>query len=57
MTRKTIAVLMILLVVVKMGATIEIFSPEVDKYFPHNHHNYAIDKIADSPILRSLLNN
>ena len=57
MTRKTIAVLMVLLVVVKMGVTIEILGPEVDKFIPHDYHSYANNKILDSPILRSLLYN
>ena len=55
MTRASIMV--IFLLVVTTSASIEIFSPEVDKHFPHNYHNYAIDKIVDSPILRSLFNN
>ena len=55
MTRANIVV--ILLAVVTTSAAIEIFSPEVDQHFPHNYHNYAIDKIVDSPILRSLFNN
>ena len=55
MTRANIVV--ILLAVVTTSASIEIFSPEVDQLFPHNYHNYAIDKIVDSPILRSLFNN
>ena len=55
MTRANIVV--ILLAVVTTSASIEIFSPEVDNFLPHNYHNYAIDKIVDSPILRSLFNN
>ena len=57
MTRKTIAVLMVLLVVVKMGVTIEILGSEVDKFIPFDYHNYAANKVLDSPILRSLLYN
>ena len=53
----TRAIVMVLLVVVKMSAAIEIYSPEVDKILPHNYHNYANDKILDSPILRSLFYN
>ena len=49
--------MVILLVVVTTSAAIEIYSPEVDKILPHNYHNYASDKILDSPILRSLFNN
>ena len=40
MTRANIVV--ILLAVVTTSAAIEIFSPEVDQYFPHNYHNHAI---------------
>ena len=53
MTRVSI---MVLLLVVTTSASIDVF-PEVDNYFSHNHHSHAIDKIADSPILRILLNN
>ena len=55
MTRASIMV--IFLLVVTTNASIEFFSPEVDNHFSHNYHSHAIDKIADSPILRSLLNN
>ena len=54
MTRVSI---MVLLLVVTTSASIDVFSPEVDNYFSHNHHSHAIDQIADSLILRILLNN
>ena len=57
MTRAMNVILMVLLVVVKMSVAIEILSPEVDKFLPHNYHDYANAKILDSPILRSLLHN
>ena len=44
------------LLVVTTSASIDVF-PEVDNYYSHNHHSHAIDQIADSPILRILLNN
>ena len=49
--------LWILLIVVKMCASIEIYSPEVDKIPPHNYYSHANNKILDSPILRSLYYN
>jgi hypothetical protein len=57
MSRTTNVILMVLLVVVRMSVAIEILSPEVDKFLPHNYHDYANAKILDSPILRSLLHN
>ena len=57
MSRATNVILMVLLVVVRMSVAIEIFSPEVDKFLPHNYHDYANAKILDNPILRSLLHN
>ena len=48
---------LVLLVVVKICAAIEIYNPEVGGILPHNHYSYANNKINDSPILRSLLFN
>ena len=50
----TKVMVLVLLVVVKSCAAIEIYSPEVGGILPHNHYSYANDKIIDSPILRSL---
>ena len=50
----TKVIVLVLLVVVKMCAAIEIFNPEVGGILPHKYYSYADDKIIDSPILRSL---
>ena len=54
MTRASIMVLILL--VVTASASIDVLA-EVDNYASHNHHSHAIDQIANSPILRILLNN
>ena len=53
----TKAMVLVLLVVVKSCAAIEIYSPEVGGILPHRHYSYANDKINDSPILKSLYHN
>ena len=49
-----ISIMVLVLLVVTASASIDVF-PEVDNHVSHNHH--AIDLIANSPLLRILLNN
>ena len=50
------SIMVLILLVVTTSASIDVF-PEVDNYVSHNHPSHAIDLIANSPILRILLNN
>ena len=51
----SIAIMVLVLLVVTSSASIDV--SEVDNYILHNHPNHAIDFIANSPLLRILLNN
>ena len=48
--------MVLILLVVTASASIDVLA-EVDNYASHNHHSHVIDQIANSPILRILLNN
>ena len=52
----SITIMVLVLLVVTSSASIDVF-PEVDNYISHNHPSHAIDLIANSPLLRILLNN
>ena len=51
----SITIMVLVLLVVTSSASIDV--SEVDNYILHNHPNHAIDLIANSPLLRILLNN
>ena len=51
-----VSIMVLVLLVVTASASIDVL-PEVDNYVSHNHPSHAIDLIANSPILRILLNN
>ena len=51
----SITILVLVLLVVTSSASIDV--SEVDNYISHNHPSHAIDMIANSPLLRILLNN